>query len=74
MGLDVKQKVGRRIAHFRAIKELTQEGLGFEANIHRTYIAAVESGKRNISIEALEKIIKGLGITFSEFFRENIDE
>ncbi len=69
-----KKKIGKRIAQLRAEKKLTQEGLGYESEIHRTYIAAVESGKRNISVQALEKIIKGLGVTFSEFFREDIDE
>lgn len=34
----------------------------------RTYFASVESGKRNISIANLEKIVKGLDISFSEFF------
>ncbi len=41
----------------RYLKGLTQEGLGYESEIHRTYIAAVESGKRNISVEALENIL-----------------
>ena len=72
--MDIKQKIGKRIAHLRNLKGLTQEGLGYESEIHRTYIAAVETGKRNISVEALEKVIKGLGVTFSEFFKEGIDE
>ncbi|HLO44554.1 MAG TPA: helix-turn-helix transcriptional regulator [Leadbetterella sp.] len=71
--MDIKIKIGKRIAQLRAEKKLTQEGLGYESEIHRTYIAAVESGKRNISVQALEKIIKGLGVTFSEFFKEGID-
>ncbi len=72
--MDIKQKIGKRIAQLRNQKGITQEGLGYESEIHRTYIAAVESGKRNISVEALEKVIKGLGVTFLEFFKEGIDE
>jgi DNA-binding XRE family transcriptional regulator len=72
--MDIKQKIGKRIAHLRNLKGLTQEGLGYESEIHRTYIAAVETGKRNISVEALEKVIKGLGVTFSEFFKEGVDD
>jgi transcriptional regulator with XRE-family HTH domain len=72
--MDIKLKIGKRIAQLRNQKAMTQEGLGYEADIHRTYIAAVESGKRNISVEALEKVIKGLGVTFFEFFKEGIDE
>ena len=72
--MDIKQKIGKRIAQLKNQKGITQEGLGYESEIHRTYIAAVESGKRNISVEALEKVIKGLGVTFLEFFKEGIDE
>jgi transcriptional regulator with XRE-family HTH domain len=72
--MDIKQKIGKRIAHLRNLKGISQEALGYESEIHRTYIASVESGKRNISAEALEKVIKGLKTTFSEFFKEGIDE
>ena len=39
----------------------------------RTYFATVESGKRNISLQNIEKIAKGLNITISELF-EGIGE
>jgi len=34
----------------------------------RTYFATVELGKRNISLQNIEKIAKGLNITISELF------
>ena len=34
----------------------------------RTYFATVESGKRNISLQNIEKIANGLNITISELF------
>lgn len=37
----------------------------------RTYIADVELGKRNISIENIDKIAKGLAITLPELFKFN---
>ena len=37
----------------------------------RTYIADVELGKRNISIENIDKIAKGLQITLPELFKFN---
>ena len=39
----------------------------------RTYFATVESGKRNISLQNIEKIANGLNITISELF-EGIGE
>ena len=39
----------------------------------RTYFATVESGKRNISLQNIEKIAKGLNVSLSELF-EGIGE
>jgi transcriptional regulator with XRE-family HTH domain len=72
--MHLKVNVGNRIAFLRKQKGLSQEALGFESNVNRTYINDVEHARRNISIEVLSRIIKGLGITFSEFFKEGIDE
>jgi transcriptional regulator with XRE-family HTH domain len=70
----VKQKIGNRIASLRKEKGLSQEALGHESNVNRTYINDLENGRRNVSIEVLSRLIGGLGITFSEFFKEGIDE
>lgn len=72
--MPIKAKIGNRIATLRKEKGLSQEALGFESNVNRTYINDVEHARRNISIVVLERIIKGLGVTFSEFFKEGIDE
>lgn len=65
----IKQKVGERIKELRIEQNLSQEKLALKAEVDRTYIASVESGKRNISIVTLEKIICSLDITFAEFFK-----
>ncbi len=64
----ISQKVGQRIRELRTAKGLSQEQLGLEVGLHRTYIVSVENGKRNISIIALSKIWEGLGITPRKFF------
>ena len=63
----IKQKVGARVRELRNQKGLSQEKLAL-AVIDRTYIASVESGKRNISIVNLEKLIVALDTSFAEFF------
>lgn len=65
---DIKIRVGTRVKELRNQKNLSQEQLGFKAELDRTYITSVEAGRRNISIVALEKIIKALETNFSEFF------
>ena len=49
-------------------EKYSQENLALAADIDRTYIASVESGKRNISIVNLEKLIIALDTSFAEFF------
>lgn len=62
--------VGDRIKFLRQQARLSQEKFALKINMDRTYLASVESRKRNISIVNLEKIINGLGISFGEFFNE----
>ena len=65
---DIKSLIGKRIRDLRKQRGLSQEELGWEAELHFTYIGAVERGERNCSIITLEKIAKGLGINIKDFF------
>lgn len=65
----ITDKVGSRIKELRKREGISQEKLAFKAELDRTYIAGVESGKRNLSIKSLEKILNALGVSFEEFFR-----
>ena len=66
--MDVKLKVGQRIKTLRKQLGLSQEALALKAEVDRTYMTDVENGRRNISIEILEKIIVALGISVTNFF------
>ena len=68
--MDIKTKIGLRIKEIRTEKELTQEAVAFKAEIDRTFMNHVENGKRNVSVESLEKIINGLDVSFKVFFGE----
>jgi transcriptional regulator with XRE-family HTH domain len=72
--MDIKAKIGNRIAALRKEKGLSQEALGFESNVNRTYINDLEHARKNVTMVVLERIITGLGVTFSEFFKEGVDE
>ena len=54
--------LAENIVRLRVQKEWSQEALGFESGLHRTFIAHVERGARNISIDNLEKIAIAFGI------------
>ena len=64
----IEEKVGNRIKELRNRLGISQEELGFRSGVHRTYIASLEVGKRNISIATLEKIVNALEVSFGEFF------
>lgn len=64
----IEIKIGKRIKELRGKLDISQEELGFRSGVHRTYIASLEVGKRNISIVTLEKIVNALEVSLSEFF------
>ena len=66
--MDIKLKVGQRIRAIRKELGLSQEALAYKSEVDRTYMTDVENGRRNVSIEILEKIIKALEVSFSDFF------
>ncbi|WP_462252001.1 helix-turn-helix domain-containing protein [Ferruginibacter sp.] len=67
-GMDIKLKIGQRIKEVRKVLELSQESLAYKAEVDRTYVTDVENGRRNVSIEILERIIKALDVSIAEFF------
>lgn len=70
--MDIKTKIGLRIKEIRMENRLTQEGLAWKAEINRTFMNHIENGRKNISIQTLEKIIIGLEVTLVEFFNSEI--
>ena len=64
----IRNKVGKRIKQLRNELGISQEELADKAEVHRTYIASLEVGKRNVSVLTLEKIVKALEVSLSEFF------
>jgi len=66
--MDIKQKVGNRIRELRKGLKLSQETLALKAEVDRTYVTDVENGRRNVSLEILERLIKALNVSIAEFF------
>ena len=66
--MSIKIEVGKRIRELRNEMGISQEALANRAEIDRTYVTDVENGRRNISIENLEKLVIALQIEFKDFF------
>lgn len=58
--------LGEKIKKLRKEKGISQEKFALSIEMDRTYYSTVENGKRNISIQNLNKIAKGLDISISE--------
>lgn len=61
---------GERVKSLRNARGVSQEKFALSINMDRTYLASVETGKRNISINNIYKIAKGFGITLEELFKD----
>ena len=59
---------GERIKALRKTQGISQEEFAKLAGINRSYVAGMESGKRNVSLETIEKIASAFGLTLFEFF------
>ena len=64
----INKDVGSRIRYFRKQLGLSQEKLALKAEIDRTYLAGIESGKRNATILSIEKIVNALEIPMQSFW------
>ena len=69
--MDMKVAIGERIAELRKAKKLSQQKFSYEAEIERSYLTHVEKGRKNISIETLNKITDALEISLKDFFNQD---
>lgn len=69
---DIRSKIGLRIKELRAERDVSQEDFANLIGMSRSYFGEIETGKRNVAVINLEKIVKGLGVTFEEFFDSDL--
>ena len=63
-------RYGQAVRKVRLEQGISQGELADRCGLHRTYISDVELGKRNISLENIERIAISLNRTLSDFFKE----
>ncbi|WP_240345210.1 helix-turn-helix domain-containing protein [Flavobacterium sp. CLA17] len=68
--MNIKEKFGFKVKELREQKEYSIEYLANISNVDRTYISDIEKGKRNVSIEIIEKILTSLDTDFRDFFND----
>jgi transcriptional regulator with XRE-family HTH domain len=66
---DVKVLFGRRVRQLRKEKGVSQEAFAHEIKIDRSYFGSIERGERNVSLENICLIAKGLGVSPAELLK-----
>jgi transcriptional regulator with XRE-family HTH domain len=67
--MDSRQVVGENVRRLRQQLGLSQEQLGFETDLHRTYISGVERGVRNPTVLVLDRLASALGVMSFELLQ-----
>ncbi|MCQ2289234.1 MAG: helix-turn-helix domain-containing protein [Muribaculaceae bacterium] len=63
--MELQQQLGKAIRAIRTKQGLSQEKLALEAGVDRRYMSDIENGARNVSLNVIERISKGLAISTS---------
>ena len=65
------QTFGERVRELRKTEGLSQKQLAVKSGLHYTYIAGVERGQRNPSLQSIRKIAQGLEVNIAGLFPSN---
>lgn len=68
MSNKMKKEFGKKIRDLRQTKGITQDKLAERADVSLSYIAMIEGGKRNLTLDFIEKIAKGLDVEIYQLF------
>ena len=71
---DIRVRFGNAIRKRRIELHLSQEDFAEQAGLHRTYISDLERGRRNISLENIEKLAKALRLSMSDLMKRVSDQ
>jgi len=61
--------LGRAIRQVREDRQISQDQLATKAELDRSYVSSIENGKRNVSIQSLNKIANSLGVSLTELIQ-----
>ena len=70
MNPDITFRFGQVVRKLRLEQNISQEELADRCGLHRTYISDIELGKRNVSLENIERIAISLNRSLSDLFKE----
>lgn len=72
--VDIASAFGVALRKLRLSKELTQEQLGFEAGLRRTFISSLELGEKQPSLATIQKLSDVFSLSLAKFMQKVEDE
>jgi len=67
--MDLSKAFGIALRKLRISKGLTQEQLGFESELRRTFISSLELGEKKPSLTTIYQLAKALDIPMSKLMK-----
>ena len=65
----ISEKLGKNIKKIRTRKGMSQGDICRALEMDRGYMSAIENGKKNITIQQLERLAQALGVSPSELLK-----
>lgn len=72
--MDLPALFGHQVRLARLRKGLSQEQLGFEAGMKRSYVSDLERGTRNPTLKAIDRLASALGVEPAALLRQPVDD
>lgn len=67
--MSLQKKLGTTLKILRAERGVSQEKLSLSTSIDRRYMSDIENGRRNVSLEIIEKLAAFFEMKVSELFQ-----
>lgn len=71
--MDINEKIGDTVRKHRTRLGLSQQDLAGDADMERSYISAVENGRKHIRVDTLVRLAQALNIKPGKLLDESLN-
>jgi len=65
----ISKKMGQNIKEIRLRRKMSQGDICRKLDMDRSYMSAIENGKKNITISQLERLAQALGVSVDKLLK-----
>ncbi|MEI7719665.1 MAG: helix-turn-helix transcriptional regulator [bacterium] len=65
----ISKKLGQNIKQIRLRRKMSQGDICRKLDMDRSYMSAIENGKKNITIQQLERLAQALGVSVDKLLK-----